>query len=250
MMQWHRIATLSALTLLLAGCWNGQPEQAQGWTPPDRAEIAEQQNPTPKAQSLGLCGEAIDPALGLKLSIARQQQREGRLYAALAGLNSLKTQIPTYQLVRANLLRKLGQFDEAGTLYEGLASTCLKGQALYGMGLVDAWKGQVSQALSQMNQAIGLLPTDADLRNDYGFLLLMTGQDAAARGQLMTALELDNNHREAARNLWFLLLKQQDDAGARALAQRFDYNAEDRSAMLQAIHRFRPLRVSMNTQGG
>lgn len=233
----------------LAGCGlMGTQDDSQALREQARRDEALQQEAAAHQQSTvqarGLCQEAIDPALGLKLSMARQQQTEGRYYAALAGLDTLHSDLPTYRLVRADLLRNLGQYQQADSLYQALESTCLQGQALYGQGLDAAWQGHLSQALTLLASATRVLPTDADLRNDYGFMLLMSGQTDAARAQLMTALELEADHRQAARNLWFLLLQQQDEAGAQALARRFGWQAQDLAQMRRALASFRPVSLA------
>ena len=237
----RQAGSLLLCCLSLGGCWNTTPQQQSQRE--DAAAAAQAEEQARASQSRGLCGEEIAPALGLKLAMAQQQQQQGRLYAALAGLNTLDSDSPTYRLVRADLLRRLGQYEQARGLYQQLQSTCLAGRALYGLGLIAAWQGQVADALRQLDQAVKLAPTQADLRNDYGFLLLMSGQDQAARSQLMTALELDGKHTTAARNLWFLLLKEGDQPAADALARRFNWSAAEQGQMLTAIQHFVPLRV-------
>ncbi|GGO88732.1 hypothetical protein GCM10011348_44870 [Marinobacterium nitratireducens] len=226
-----RTLGLATLMLMLAGCGattSLHPREAT-------AQIAEPRQPT------GYCGEPIAAKLGVKLSMVRQQRARGQLYSALATLDGLPADTPTYRLLRADILRDMGRFGEARPLYERLEGSCLSGQAHHGLGRIAAQQQQTAMALRHLRMARERIPTDADVRNDLGFLLLATGRDREARDELTTALELDSRHETAARNLWFLLLKNRDAAAARSLERRFGWPDAERDLYLAAIPRFNPL---------
>lgn len=224
------------LALSLAGC-SGTPEMFSA--------VSEQQTVEP---SRGLCGEQISAELGVKLSLIRQQQQQGQYYAALASLDALPAKSPTYQLLRADTLRALGRFDEARTQYQGLTGGCLAGRAWHGLGRIHLHKSELGQALARFQQALTQIPMDADLHNDAGFLLLASGQDNVARTHFLTALELNNQHRQAARNLWFLLLKGGEVSAAQSLQQRFDWSDQEQQRFSIAVAHFKPTTLDVSDE--
>ncbi|MFC6671234.1 tetratricopeptide repeat protein [Marinobacterium aestuariivivens] len=218
------------LALLLSGC---------GTTSNFRMAEYRAQEPEPP-QPQGYCGERLDASVGVQLSLVRQQRARGQLFSALASLDALADETPTYRLLRADILREMGRFDDAREQYAALADSCLAGQALHGLGRIDAQEQRPSMALARLRAAVTRIPTDADLRNDLGFLLLAMGQDEPARRELLTALELDSGHGAAARNLWFLLLKNNENDAARLLAGRFGWSAQEEQQYRSAVARFTP----------
>lgn len=193
------------------------------------------------ATSAGRCGEPLAPEVGVGLSLVAQQRANRQLYRALASLQGLPAGSPSHGLLRADVLRELGRFDEAVQAYQALLTTCLRGQAYYGIALLHAGQQRVPDAEFNFRLAKAELPIDANLRNDYGFWLLAQGKDEAARAELLTALELNSSHSAAAWNLYFLLLKQRELTAAAALAQRYDWQQAELDQYRVAITHFTPL---------
>ncbi|PSJ48133.1 hypothetical protein C7H85_04940 [Zobellella endophytica] len=177
----------------------------------------------------------------VQLSLIRRLLNEEKYYSALASLDGLTDDSAQAQLLRADLLRLLERRAEAAPLYLRLIRGCVAGAAHHGLALLQAEQHELAGALDHFRRAVALAPTDTDIRNDFGFALLAVGQEREARAQLMTALELAPAHRVAARNLWFLLLKQGHTDQADALARRFGWDSQERDRVIAAARRFQPL---------
>lgn len=226
-----RLATIFMVTGLvgLTGC-AGKPADTQA----------------SMAKPVGACGQQISAGEGMSLSLIQQQIQKGQYYSALAELAVLPDSSPDSLLMQADSYRKLGKWADAEPLYTRLVDTCLSGKAYHGLGLIAAYQGKVSPAVKLLEKAARVSPVSANIRNDLGFLMLVTGQDSLAYDELRTALELNPDHQTAARNLWFLLLKTHRTAQAETLAQRYRWAEQDQQDMLAAIARFRPLDLNQD----
>lgn len=211
------------MLLALSGCSNSASPQAAASSPS------------------GACGESLSAEEGVKLSLIRQQLQQAQYYSALAELEMLPERSLSTDLLRAYSYRKLGKWSLAAAIYHELQTTCLAGQAYHGLGLIAAYQDDLDQAMHWLTLAAKASPVTADIRNDLGFLLLITGQDERARDELLTALELNPEHPNAARNLWFVLLKNRQHRMADQLASRFQWQPNERQAVLDAIAVFKPL---------
>src|SRR5262249_34564552 len=100
-----------------------------------------------------------------------------------------------------------------------LRDTPLRADAERGLGLLAAARGDVGGAVAALARARDARPTDARIRNDLGYALLLAGQSADAEAELLTAVELGEAKR-ASRNLVLLLFLREEEAAARALAER------------------------------
>ncbi|MFT3857974.1 MAG: hypothetical protein QM742_10915 [Aquabacterium sp.] len=194
------------LALSLTGC-------AQ-WVTEGRLEEA------PAPESAPGCGAALSPTDNTKLAAIERLVDEGKPYAALAQLDALGATAPGARLVRADALRRIERGPQARELYEGLLATCLSGRAHHGLGLIAARSGQREASLTHLQKAREALPTDARVRNDLGYALLLTGQWEAAQFEFLTALDLAPQDPLASRNLVLLQLKQNRTEQARELATR------------------------------
>ncbi|QUJ69754.1 tetratricopeptide repeat protein (plasmid) [Photobacterium sp. GJ3] len=229
--QTYRTVWLSGLLVaLLAGC-SASPEE-------ESARVTAN-----KPVQSGACGETLIAKDGMKLSMVKQQIDQGQYYLALASLDELKEDGLSVQMMRADSYRKLGKWDEATRLYQGMVKTCLAGDAYHGLGLIASYQGHMEDAMKWMEKAAKAAPVEADVRNDFGFLLLVTGQDQKARDELMTALELNPQHQNAAKNLWFVLLKTNQKQAAATLASRFEWSESEHREMMDAISVFKPLQL-------
>ncbi|NAW85486.1 tetratricopeptide repeat protein [Photobacterium halotolerans] len=202
-----------------------------------------------KAVQSGACGETLIAKDGMKLSMVKQQMDQGQYYLALAALDDLDEDGLSVRIMRADSYRKLGKWDEASALYKGMLNTCLAGSAYHGLGLIASYQGNMQDAMKWMEKAAKAAPVEADVRNDLGFLLLVTGQDQKARDELLTALELNPSHPNAAKNLWFVLLKTNQKQAAATLASRFEWDYADQQEMMDAITAFRPLQLDPSQSG-
>ncbi|MDV5168685.1 hypothetical protein [Photobacterium rosenbergii] len=196
-----------------------------------------------KIETTGSCGDRLSSEQGMAMSMIQQQIMGRHFYSALAELERLPLS-PDTRLLKADSYRHLGKWHQAEPLYKQLVGTCLAGRAYHGLGLVSAYQGDTDSAMDWLEQAVSAAPVSADIRNDFGFLLLVMGQDDRAYDQLFTALELEPEHPNAGKNLWFLLLKNEQHRQAETLASRYHWGEQTQQEMLSAISRFRPLALN------
>ncbi len=169
----------------------------------------------------------LTPADNTRLAGIEQLIRDGKSYAALAQLDSLKSEAPGVKLARADALRRIDRLDEANALYLSLAqgSHCLEGRAQHGLGLVAAQQGRLTDSVRHLRQARQVLPMDLRVRNDLGYALLLSDQWDEARFEFLTVLDLSEKEPRAARNLVLLTFRQGQDEKARELGRRLGLDA-------------------------
>lgn len=162
-----------------------------------------------------------------KLGLIRQVLAEGKPHAALAHLDAARIKHEQAELLRANALRQTGRVLQAQAIYEQLANSCVSGQAYRGLGLIASNAGRLQDSLSYLEAASRALPTEHTIRNDYGYVLMQSGNYEVAIHEFLTALELAPDYRQAANNLVLLLYQQGDTAKAEAFAKQFGMVAEE-----------------------
>lgn len=172
-------------------------------------------------QADGACGADLNPTDNTRLAGIDQLLREGKPYAALAQLDALAaqgTRPPQVDLARADALRRIDRLEQAEALYRGLLNGCLQGRAWHGMGLLQAQRGLHADSIASLERARNLQPTDARVRNDLGYALLLAQRFDDARFEFLTVLELVPGDARAARNLVLLTLREGRFDKARELA--------------------------------
>lgn len=174
----------------------------------------------------GPCGERYSADIGLRIDMIRQQLEDGRSRSALAHLEESGFDYAETTLMKGDALRDAGRRDEADAVYETLATGCLAADAYQGMARNAAARGDRHEALLLMQEARSARPTDADIRNDLGYLLLLAGKHRQAREELLTALELGGTGQRAASNLVMLMMQEGRVVEAERLARRYGLDAE------------------------
>jgi Flp pilus assembly protein TadD len=158
------------------------------------------------------------------LELVQKIAASGRHHAALAHLDALPAGIaasPHARLLRADSLRQLGKLDAATDAYAELVRGPLAGLARRGLGLIAAQRGDLARALVELESARRAAPTDARVRNDYGYALLLDGQIEAASDEIATAMQLDLADERCAANFVLLLSATgRSDAAVRLAEQR------------------------------
>lgn len=144
----------------------------------------------------------------LSLNLAQDIMAKGRLHSALAHVEKLPDDMPEARLGKARILRLLNR-PEAQDLYQSLLTTCLAAQGYHGLAQLAAAQQHNKQALDYLNQAIALAPTNDAMRNDLGVVYLNLNKLDEARFELLTAIEINNNNKQAATSLLAILLYQE-----------------------------------------
>lgn len=173
-----------------------------------------------------VCAELI-PEESTRLALIQQMLADGKPHAAIAHLDALKTKSERAELLRAHGLRQTGRAQQAQVIYEQLTKSCVSGHAYRGLGLIASNAGNLPEALRYLKAASSTLPTEHTIRNDYGYVLMQSGQHDAALHEFLTAVELAPDYRQAAHNLILLLYQQGDTARAEAFAKQFGIVADE-----------------------
>ena len=188
-------------------------------------------------QAGGACGSELNPTDNTRLAGIEQLLREGKPYAALAQLDALAAQgvrPPQVDLARADALRRIDKPAQAETLYRSLLGGCLQGRAWHGLGLLQAQRGQSTESIASLERARNLQPTDARVRNDLGYALLLAQRHDDARFEFLTVLELAPGDARAARNLVLLTLREGRADKARELAASLGLDAATVARLAQS----------------
>lgn len=218
------------IALLLGGCAGGMH---------DGFDIGSRSGPASEA---ACAGETIDPQ-GVRLQLIEDLMGNGKYHAALAHLDATGLDTPRAQYLRAELLRQTDRAAEAVPLYRALLDGCLAGQANHGLGLIAGRERRYADALAHLTEARRRLPTDARVRNDLGYALLLGGDRKTARHELMTALDLDPGQPLAARNMVLLLLVTGEARTAQSMAEQLRIAPAELDGLRQearGLPRYRP----------
>src|SRR5690606_18926422 len=107
--------------------------------------------------------------------------------SALAHLEALAFSYPDARILQADALRQTGNLDASDRYYKELEDSCLAAKAYRGRALNAVERRQIRQALALMTEARRIAPTDPDIRNDLGYLMLLDGNHSVAEEELLTA---------------------------------------------------------------
>jgi tetratricopeptide (TPR) repeat protein len=187
----------------------------------------------------GPCQDDLSPADNVALSGIAQSIRDDKAHAALAQLDALKLQAPRAQILRADALRRVNRSDDARKLYDTLLGSCLSGQAHHGLGLLLAGIKENTLSLEHLQMARELMPTEAQVRNDLGYALLLRRDLSGARFEFMTAIELAPDFPKPRHNLYMLANLQNEDGMKKSLARQWGFDAST-EALLQESARQLP----------
>lgn len=141
---------------------------------------------------------------GTHLRLIGQMQEKGIFFASLAHIDAFEQRwgaSPESSVLRADALRQTAQPDAAKVLYGQLMNTSQKARAAHGLGLLAGRAGDLSTATSFLAQASQIAPTDANVLNDLGFVMLQQGRWQEARLPLMKASELDSGNTRVWSNV-------------------------------------------------
>jgi len=157
------------------------------------------------------CGATLSPADDLARNLVSERVREGSFYAALAQVQSLPASVPAVAVLRADILRRL-KSPEARQWYLAMRDRCVSADADHGLGLIAADAGELALAHRYLKLAAKARPSDANFRNDLGFIAMLLSNDKEAEFELRTAFELAPDDNKPGFNLMVLSLLKGDRA--------------------------------------
>lgn len=200
--------------MVLAGCASQSPSTTPDGTV-DTSDIA--------------CNEAVQPEQRVDLEMIDTLMAKGRNHAALARLESKPMSGIDYWLRYGQLLASTGKLDAAEGVFRDMVAECEDGRSQHGLGMVLLKRNQVNAALSHLENARSLAPASAQVRNDYGYALLLVGKYQAAAFELRTALELANGQGPVRQNVAVAYLLTGDEAGLEALQSEYGFSEDELS---------------------
>lgn len=171
--------------------------------------------------------DVLPAEIATRLGLIKQMLATGKPHAALAYLDDMEITVPQARLLRAEALGKSGRDVPAKQLYQTLLNSCMAGGAYQGLGQLEFKSGNYRAAVDYLAKASTALSIDAMVRNDYGYALLMAGEEEAAMHEFLTAIELAPANSLAARNLLLLLAKQGNRDQAEKLALQFEISPQE-----------------------
>jgi Flp pilus assembly protein TadD len=196
----HRISicALTASLLILGGCvTRGSAQNSLAQRVQTQQDVARQEN---------LPVQADSRATYLQLVV--QMQQKGLYFASLAHVDALQQRWGVdveSNLLLADALRQTGQLEKASALYSQLLATSAKARAAHGLGLLAGRANDYQSAVGYLQQASQAAPTDADVLNDLGFVLIQQGKWKEARVPLMKASELASDNPRIWSNIALFL---------------------------------------------
>ena len=155
--------------------------------------------------------------------LVEEMIRQGNVHAALAHIDELQrggAESDRIQLLKGRVLFSMGRIQEAHAAYVKLMGGPLDAEAMHGIGLIYAINDpQMSE--EYLGKAARGKPTDAGIRNDYGYALLKHGEFSGAQQQLVTAHELSPGDVRYSNNALLALFVLNDEQGAQSLIRRY-----------------------------
>ena len=185
------------------------------------------------------CDKPLQQAESMKLDMVSQLIEEGQYYSALAHLERDNSNSAQALWLRAEGQRKTGLLTEAYNSYRDLSLTCMTAYGHAGMAKILATRGDIPQAHQQMLTARKLAPTNADIRNDFGFILLAHREFKDAQREFMTALQLAPGHPVAIRNMVISLILDGDTRTAARMASNNGIDKNEFKDLIGKANRFK-----------
>lgn len=185
------------------------------------------------------CESEIQPKQQVELDLVDRLMKGHRDHAALAQLESKPLSTEGHWLRYGQLLASTNRLNDAEKVFRVLTQRCDSGRAHHGLGMVLLKENQVDAALTHLKIARERDPADADVRNDYGYVLLLVGRYQDAAFELRTAMELGNGQGPVRENLAVAYLLTHDWAGLQWMTQQYHFTAKERDYAEKLEKQFR-----------
>lgn len=173
------------------------------------------------------CLQQVQPEQQVQLDLVDSLMARSQPYAALAQLENEGLSTEQHWLRFGQLQAATRQLKQAEKVFQSLVSQCRTAEGYHGLGLVYLKQGQLEQGLELLAQARQLTPSSADIRNDYGYALLLIGRMEEAVFELRTAFELADGQGVVRQNLAAVYLLMNDTTGLSLLKNKYDFGLEE-----------------------
>ncbi len=173
------------------------------------------------------CKRQVQPEAQIHLDLVDRLSEGNKPYAALAQLEGKPMDSHGHWLRKGRLLASTQRLSDAQQLFQALVDRCGTGEAYHGLGMVLLKSWRVEDGLQQLRIARAEAPASANIRNDYGYALLMNGEYEHAAYELRTALELADGQGPVRQNLAAAYLLTDNDPGLRMLTERYHFGVDE-----------------------
>ncbi|MDC0661257.1 hypothetical protein [Marinobacter sp. SS21] len=214
----YRLGGLAGTLLMLAGLSGcaGMPGAA--------GEASSEDSEPPLEVS---CRRQVQPEAQIHLDLVDRLSEGNKPYAALAQLEGKPMDSHGHWVRKGRLLASTQRLSDAQRLFQALVDQCGTGEAYHGLGMVLLKSWRVEDGLRQLRIARAEAPASANIRNDYGYALLMNGEYDHAAYELRTALELADGQGPVRQNLAAAYLLTDNDPGLRMLTERYNFGVDE-----------------------
>ncbi len=181
--------------------------------------------------------ERVEQMRAVHTDLIREMIRQENYHAALAHIEELQRaqQADQLLLLHAEVLFKLGRIQEAHADYVKLMGGPYDAEAMHGIGLMHAINDP-RLSLDYLGKAARGKPTDAGMRNDFGYALLRIGEYTQARLHLTTAHELAPGDTRYRNNALLIMLIEKDEGSASRLIEKTGMSQELVTRIRQQAH--------------
>ena len=210
----QKIAIGIMATLLTAGCASQPPSERPG---------------DPYNLDRLNCSARIQPEQQVQLDMVDNLMNRERDHAALAQLEAKPMETVDHWVRYGQLKVSTGYLGEAETIFQGLVDRCGTGRSHHGLGMVLLKQDKVLKALHHLEIARERTPASAQVRNDYGYVLLMVGDYEDAAYELRTAMELGDGQGPVRQNLAVAYLLTDNWGGLEWMKKQYDMSSEERA---------------------
>ncbi|MDX1755296.1 MAG: hypothetical protein R3175_04475 [Marinobacter sp.] len=173
------------------------------------------------------CNRQVQPEAQVHLDLVDRLSEGGKPYAALAQLEGKPMDSHGHWVRKGRLLASAHRLSEAERLFRALVAQCGNGEDYHGLGMVMLKQWRVLDGVRQLQLARAESPSSANIRNDYGYALLLSGQYDHAAYELRTALELADGKGPVRQNLAAAYLLTDNEQGLRLLTERYDFGVDE-----------------------
>lgn len=173
------------------------------------------------------CSTTIQPEAQVHLDLVDRLADADKPYAALAQLESEPLDSQEHWLRKGRLLASTHQLRAAEELFRALANQCDSGEAYHGLGMVLLKTWRTDAGVTQLRVARAEAPASGNIRNDYGYALLLQGEYEQAAYELRTALELLDGDGPVRQNLAAAYILTENEQGLRMLTEHYGFGVDE-----------------------